>query len=201
VHTVSNEIHNQVEDQIIEDGLVIDTSTGEVIGFADGGATLRLTELKVEELPRILRAVRSLERRQEMIQKYARQESDRIMVACQSKMNKLGQQVSYLSSTAERMLSQIGERKMEYPGLGVVRWRKVPASVDTSKFDELDLPDKFSLGAPGNVLSDYLRTKTTITPDKAAIKKALKTDELRGAVESLFSLTEPGDKFEFKFEQ
>lgn len=141
----------------------VDEETGEIL--VPEGA-----DPKTETLPRLARAMVTLKRRIAMIEAYRKAEVERITASCDNRAAKLAEQLTYLEQTANGVFSVVGEKKLEYPGLGVFRLSKTRVSVDSSDFDSWgkDLRDR--LAAADETL---FRSKTVYSPDKDAIKKAL----------------------------
>jgi len=179
----------QKELERVEDFL-FDPETGEVIE--------QDRTIVIEDLPKMLRSLRAIERRKEMILDYLKTEVERLTHACNRKMEGLNNSREYLASRAEVLLSETGQRKLEYPGLGVVRYRKKPDTVSTEGWDEMDETTRAKYTD-----SHYSLFKITriVKPIKAEIKKRLPDDNSVVALKDAFEIKTGETVFEFKPEE
>lgn len=173
----------------LETHLDINPETGEV----EGEERLLITE----DLPLIARQMRALYSKIEMIKLFRDKEAERIMSVCTEKMVRLEKQVTYFESLAEQLVREIPDRKVDYPGLGRFRFRKMPDKVDVSDYDAMSDDEKLSVR---NRHQGCFRVKTTVTPDKRKIKGLL-DDIAAGKSDAQiegFQVQVGGEKFEFK---
>ena len=99
-------------------------------------------------------------------------------------------QESFFLAAAKDKLESTGEKKLEYPGLGAIRFRKMPVVVDTAEYDALDDDKKHEVQSK---FRDLFRVKQTVSPDKKAIKAVLDG----GSRIDGFDLRYQADKIEF----
>ncbi len=111
----------------LEDHLEVNPETGEIEGEA--------RPLTNNDLPLIARQMRALESRIGAIKDFRNQEIDRIGSICTEKIDRLMKQMSYFEKLARRMVEQIPNRRVEYPGLGIFRFHKLPDKVNGEKFE------------------------------------------------------------------
>jgi len=172
----------------LERHLDINPETGEIEGEE--------RPLVIKELPLIARQMRALNSRIEAIKVFRDQEAERIMSVCTDKMIRLEKQVIYFEYLAEQMVKEMPEQKIEYPGIGRFRFRKMPDKIDTTTYDQMTDEEKLHVQ---NHYKGCFNRKVSITPDKKAIK-ALLTDIAEGRSEALltsFQIKAGGKKFEF----
>ena len=172
----------------LETHLDVNPETGEVEGEEK--------QLVTKDLPLVARQMRALISRIETIKAFRDQEAERIMSVCTDKMVRLEKQVIYFEYLAERMVEELSGQKVEYPGIGRFRFRKMPDKVDTNTYDQMTDDEKLHVQ---NQHIGCFTVKTLITPDKKAIK-ALLIDIAEGRSEVLLTSFQikPGDKkFEF----
>ena len=172
----------------IEDEL-IDPETGEIM-------ERNLTDITVEELPKILRSLRSIKRQQTMIETYFRDEVVRLDALCCRKIDTLTSRESYLNHLAQGLLVKSGQKRLEYPGLGVVRFGTTRESVNTEKWDALTPDEK---RARKDTMFTCLTIKETIAPNKPEIMKQIKNGV--SDVCDLFHINEKQETFIFKAEE
>lgn len=177
-----------VELRPLDDHLEVDTETGEIVAEA--------YELESDDLPKIARQMRALAGQAAIIGKYQSAEILRITDFCDHKAMRLTKQYEYYEQVAQRILEQSGQKKIEYPGLGTLRFRKMPEKVDTSAYDAMSDAEKLHVQ---NERKGYFNTKTTVTPDKKAIKAQLRLFEAGESEVDIrgFKVIRPPDKFEF----
>ena len=119
-----------------EESLLIDEETGEIIGEVGPDAT-------TEVLPKLARAIRAMTWRKKTIEEYRDGEIDRILSICNQKVDKLQEQIDYLTSQAKGIMDAEGysyedakKRKLEYPGLGKFRFGVTRQTVVDDGWDE-----------------------------------------------------------------
>jgi hypothetical protein len=170
------------------DDMFVNPLTGELIEKAD--------QAKVADLPQVCRVLRAIRRRQEMISTYLGDEMERLAVACNAKLTGLIRQEESFMALAERLLRDSGERRLAYPGLGVVRFGTTRESVNTEKWEALSEIEQVNLA---NNNTGAFRIKTVIHPDKKEILSRLKNDaEKTPGLSAAFSINEKRETFEFK---
>lgn len=161
----------------------VDLETGEVIH--DEAITIKV-------LPRVARRIianrESVSERTDTIDR----EIERLQAIRDIYTNQQRKVEVYLLDQCERLMKETGQEKLHYPGIGRLRWRKLPVSVNTDGYDAMndDEKAKARVGYYG-----AFHIKTTVTPDKKAIMAILKSGDFPG-----FKLNEPAPKFEFKAE-
>ncbi len=125
-------------------------------------------------------------------------EIDRLEAVKQKMLDKLNQNVAQLTAIAENVMQETAVEKIKLDGVGTFRYRKLPVKVvdlgNPRTFDELGPEEKIHLGED---FPEYFRTKTTVEPIKAAIKKAIDS----GQAVPHFALEDGGRKFEFAEEE
>lgn len=173
---------NELESTLlIDDGLLIDTETGEVSVDND----------TAQDLSRLGRILRSLIRRQAEVGEFKRHEIERVRAICDHRLDSISVSIVHLTGLAQSHLGQSGKGRAELPGIGVFRSRKLPDTVDTEGYD--GMPDNDKQGIQEN-WPELFRTK--IEPDKKAIKENLRVD----SQPHCFTLRLGSHKFEFKAE-
>lgn len=178
----------------IEDGLLFDPNTGEVIGADDVVLTTsNAGEIRATALPKLARALRSIQRQVDRLAEYQTAEVERIRSITQHRIDALTSQRDYILKVAESMFGTLGEKKIEYPGLGSFRRVKGRESVNSDEYDAM--PDEMKK-AVQSAWSNYFTTKTVVSPNKKDILVGLK----EGAPIEGFIVNEAGEKFEFKGE-
>lgn len=168
---------------------MIDQETGEVIDIAQ----FNEEQIKTLDLPRVARALKALEKKMENIGDYLREETDRITELCDAKMQPLNNQYSFLFSRARELYEAQSEKSLDYPGLGKFVTIKGREYVDDEVYQEMTDEQKQDLHTRR---SEFFKVKTTVTPDKKAIKEELKERAVGG-----FVIGTHEDKFQFKVEE
>jgi len=183
----------------IEDEL-IDEQTGEIIeGSFDAVNAILVGDANaptVESLPKILRALRAVERQMDMVKAYREAEQERINALCQQKLERLTLQYVTLKGLSFQMLRASGQKRLDYPGLGVVRFGSTRESVNTEKWDALTPDEK---KARKDTMWSCLTVKETIAPNKPEIMKQIKNGV--SDVCDLFHINEKQETFIFKAEE
>ena len=145
---------------------------------------------KADHLPMIARQVRAIDGNINTIRKYMQDECNRIVAHCEAKINSLEQSREFLIMKALPFVP-MDQRKLDLPGIGVFKWKKGSEIVDSRGYD--DLEEGAKCRTQGNY-EECFRTKTTVTPDKNAIKVTLKN----GGKVPGFMLYRKADHFDFK---
>lgn len=141
---------------------LIDEQTGEIF---------EIENPTIDDLARICRALRATEAHQRMTEQYLKDEIDRLSSFCQAKLDSLAAQHTHLSGIAEGLLRSSGKERLEYPGLGVVRFGQTKESVDTTGYDELSLKDQKDIQVS---YPELFNTTVKVLPGKKAIATAIK---------------------------
>ncbi len=170
------------------DGQWFDPETGEVVDVMEVDVEL----IKTLTLPHLARQMRALQLRSTMIEEYRQAELNRIDELCDAKVKPMEERVAYLGILAKELYEQAGGEKKEYPGLGTFSTTKSHEYVDTESYDAMSDDEKAVLRKKHSGLFRF--NPATVHPDKAAIKKAIKSD---GPVEG-FSIGRNDDLFTFK---
>jgi hypothetical protein len=151
---------------------LVDPETGEILDvpFADPA-----DKITVEDLPRVARSLRTLAQRMGEILEFRRAETERIAAHCDRKVERAQQSHDYLLGIARTLMASTEERRLEYPGLGVLKFGTTRESVNTEGYDALTPEEKEELHAefPG-----LFRIKTTVSPDKKEIMATSKAGVL-----------------------
>lgn len=164
----------------------VDIDTGEV---CDPNLTV-----VVEDLPRLARQLRAILKRMDMIEDYRDQETERIRAICNAKMVTLEASYSQLMAMSEGLMKEAGKERLEYPGLGVLRFGQTRESVNDDEFLILDDGTKDAM--PKQYPSLFV-IKTTSRPDKKAIMVELKSGrDIPG-----FRINKKRETFVFKAEK
>ncbi|MFH1742522.1 MAG: hypothetical protein ABIH23_26250 [bacterium] len=176
--------HKQVEEEYI------DTLTGEILDKADNA------KIVVEDLPNVCHALLGVRYKQQALADYLASKIEHLTAYCSTKSTSLVRQEERLLQIAEGLLVSSGERRLAYPGLGVVRFAKGHESTNTEGWDALDERARIEMST---VNQGAFTIKTTITPKKREIARRLK----EGATSTVplataFSVVVPPDHFEFK---
>lgn len=180
-----------VQTQHIDDEYV-DTLTGEIFDAVDNG------KIVTQDLPKICRALRAIRYKQQVIADYLESEKERLTAFCSAESSPLVWQEERLMAIAESLLVASNERRLAYPGLGVVRFVAGRESVKTDGWDSLDERGRIELST---VNQGAFRIKTVIEPDKKAILQRLKEgDTTTAPLSTAFRIETPPDKFEFREE-
>ena len=155
------------EPQIVEiDGVQIDETTGEVM--SEQGE-----DLKLRRLPSLGRAMRRVQDDIEFNDAYRRAEIERINGLCRLKDDRLRRHMKYLRQAAEAAFTQTGEKRLEYPGLGIYRYSKTRVTVDAETWDAMPADERDRIAKEN---ATFFREKTTVAPDKKAILDYLSMD-------------------------
>lgn len=174
--TLTQQEYDEMEDQ-----LLVDPETGEVLASDPSEA----------DLPKLARAIRSHQRKIEKYGEFGRQQVEQITRSVERAVERERQTIEILHQKAKLIVSAMDGQKAVMPGIGRFRFRKMPVSVDDTAYQ--GLPEELQLSVR-SAHEDLFKTKTTVTPDKKAIKAFLQT----GADVTGFALTSPEDVFEFK---
>lgn len=141
---------------VLENGLIFDEETGEVLFDEEN-----LTELELErnkKLEAVALYIKSLEAEAEAMKAEAKKLADRK----EAKERKAERLRSYISNS----MQALGDTKLE----------TAKVALSFRKSESVDVYDPVLLPA------EYTKTKTTVTPDKTAIKAAIKAgQEVAGA--------------------
>lgn len=171
----------------LETHLDVNPETGEIEGEE--------RPLDNKDLPLIARQMRALKNRIETIESFRNQEAERIMSICTEKMIRLENQFIYFEELARRMVANTPKRRVEYPGLGVFRYRKMPDKVNTDGYDEMNDEQKLDVQMTDK---GCFKRVVTVTPIKKEIMTRFK-DDFQVAPAG-FTIEVGGEKFEFKAE-
>jgi len=153
--------HYQVEDEIL-----IDPETGEIMEDQDD-----TSKMTVDDLPKTLRILRAIQRRIDIIDQYESDEIERIRLACSKKRTSLHSTKEHFFSKAETLLRMSGKDRLEYPGLGVIRFGSTRESISTIKWDVLTREEQKRIAETEPKL---IKTKIIYQPDKKAILETIK---------------------------
>jgi len=151
------------------EGQMIDMSTGEVVDTAE---SLREADITVEDLPQVARVLRALQRRMDMIHEYEEREIERIHAICNGKATGVKEQFEFFKQKARLLMESCEAKRKEYPGLGSFSFRTGVEKVVDELYVAMGADVKSGLHAAHE---DMFRTKTTVAPDKKAIKEAIKS--------------------------
>ena len=163
----------------------VDIETGELLDPS--------LSVVVEDLPRLARQLRAIEKRAEIIVEYRDQEVARIRAICNRKLGVLGDSQSRLMAFAEGLMRGTGKERLEYPGLGVLRFGATRESVSDIEFLAFDEGARDAM--PKQYPSLFV-TKTITRPDKKAIMAELKNGrDIPG-----FKINQKRETFLFKAE-
>lgn len=154
--------------------------TGEVLDDVIVNTTLTLT---TEQIPKLARQIRAGMARLHLIEEFEKQEIGRIRESCQVKSEQIQRSVDFLIERTRQFAEQAGHKKLEYPGLGTFKTNTGREFVDDSGYQQMSEEERVLLQ---NRQQGFFRVKTTVTPDKAEIKKRLKEIEA-GTSESTLS--------------
>lgn len=142
---------------VLENGLIFDEETGEVLFDEEN-----LTALEIErnkKLEAVALYIKSLEAEAEAMKAEAKKLADRR----EAKERKAERLRSYISNS----MQALGDTKLE----------TAKVALSFRKSESVDVYDPVLLPA------EYTKTKTTVTPDKTAIKAAIKAgQEVAGAM-------------------
>lgn len=173
----------------LEDHLVIDPETGEIME--------EIRNLETVDLPLIARQMSSIQFEVDRIETFRNQEAERILAIGLAKIVQLEKQYNFFQGKAHLLFDISEERKrLEYPGLGVFRYRKMRERIDATVYDAMTDDEKLHVQ---NERKGCFIKKTTITPDKKAIKAQLELvakGESEVDVDGFRIVCSP-DKFEF----
>ena len=172
--------------QHIEDEM-IDELTGEIIELD------QTDNIVVEDLPKIVRILGALDKKQDHIERYIKGEVARLVDYCNNETRSIQAERTKFEGIGETLLRQTGEKKKSYPGLGSVRIGLTRESVDTTGYDELSIDDQKIIQ---ELRQDFFRTKITVSPDKKSIMAMLKE---KGNTEH-FTIRPKQETFIFKAE-
>ena len=164
----------------MEPQALIDELTGEIVE----------QDYTLEELPAIGRTIRALQNKADSINEYRKAEVSRINEICNHRVAGLESQISHFMTIAERLIGD--KRKIDYPGIGVFRFRKLPPKSDRSEWDAMPLDQQKAIAAS---YPDLFEVIEEVKPHTIEIKKVLKESEVPG-----WSLGFQAEKFEFKGE-
>lgn len=169
------------------DDLMVDTTTGELMAEDH--------TFNYDDLPRIARVLRGIQKRQSDLVQYRDAEMERVEAITNHSIDKLAETVAYLEGKAQAMMETRGQRRAAYPSLGAFAFRKGAERVDTSAYDQMDDKQKRELQSFDPAL---FKKKTTVTPDKTIIKQCLKGGDIE--VSKAFVLVIADETFTFKAE-
>jgi hypothetical protein len=185
--------YQEVDESVwLPDGASIDPETGEIVLSQDGVAT--------DELPKVMRTMRAIQRRLEMLEEYQEQELDRIRAAVTDKTKPMIDHYTKLHAAAETLLRasgqvnpKTGRPKVECPGIGTVRIDLTREHIDTTGWDAMTDEQKNDLSRKRMGAIDVV---TKLQPNKKWIKT-----ELTGGDELLataFKISEQVEVMVFK---
>lgn len=143
----------------------VDLETGEIL-LTDDSA-----ECITEDLPKITRSLRALERRMGVVDKFRQDELARIATHCNRKIETFQRSHDYLMGLAEWLMRKTGEKRLEYPGLGVLKFGTTRESVNDEDYEAMSPEDQQHMRA---LIPKLFRTKIIVSPDKKAIMAELK---------------------------
>lgn len=172
------------------DDFTVDPETGEIV---DAGVT---RDPITEDLPRIARALRSIDKKIKENEEFIKIEIERIRAFSEATNESLYNQHRGLAAHAQQLMKAEDKDRLVYPGLGTFKWQKGRSKVMTKGWDEADYESHISIAMANPKL---FKTKQVVLPDKREIKNALQgetSNEIRG----LFSVFTPDDTFVFKGE-
>jgi hypothetical protein len=160
--------------------VLIDEVTGEVIE----------QDYTPDYLPAIGRTIRALQRKAGDIGSYRKAEVNRINEICNDRVERLQAQIAHFMDIAKQLTGD--KKRLEYPGIGVFRFRKLPPKSDRSEWDSFTPDQQKAVAASMPNLFEVIEE---VKPKTVEIKKALKDSEVPG-----WSLGYQSEKFEFKEE-
>ena len=141
---------------VLENGLIFDEETGEVLFDEENLSSLELERNK--KLEAVALYIKSLEAEAEAMKAEAKKLADRR----EAKERKAERLRSYISNS----MQALGDTKLE----------TAKVAISFRKSESVDVYDPVLLPA------EFTKTKTTVTPDKTAIKAAIKAgQEVAGA--------------------
>lgn len=136
---------------VLDNGLIFDEETGEILFDEDNFDQLEM--LRSDKMENVALYIKSVEADAAAIKAEEKALKDRREV----KEKKAERLRDYLT----RSMQTFGDTKLETPRV----------ALSFRKSEQVEIVDE------GKLPPDYCRTKTTVTPDKAAIKKAIKSGE------------------------
>ena len=163
----------------------VDPETGEILETEN--------KIVLEDLPKIARSLQTQTMRMAVIKKFRDDEVARITAHCDRKTETLQGSFDYLLGMAKTLMAGADKKRLEYPGLGVLKFGTTRESVDTSGYDDLPDEEQEELQADWPSL---FRIKTTVSPDKKAIMATIR----EGAQFIGFKVNEKRETFIFKAE-
>lgn len=141
---------------VLENGLIFDEETGEVLFDEENLTALEMA--RNEKLEAVALYIKSLEAEAEAMKAEAKKLADRR----EAKERKAERLRSYISNS----MQALGDTKLE----------TAKVALSFRKSESVDVYE------PALLPSEYTKTKTTVTPDKTAIKAAIKAgQEVAGA--------------------
>ena len=144
---------------------MIDKLTGEILESDTAGSIL------VDDLPKVVRILRALEKKQEHTEQYIKNEVARLTDYCNNQTETILAERAKFEQIAERLLRGSGQKKLSYPGLGTVRIGTTRENVDTSGYDSMDTVGQKDIQ---EMYPELFRTTIRVAPDKKAIGTAIK---------------------------
>ena len=171
----------------------VDPETGEIMGepVVEG-------DILTVHLPRIARRLNIEKKQYENRITALQQEINRLQEIAQRYKQQYEKKESYLLDMVKGIMEENQKNKLEYPGIGIFRFRKLPDSVDSSEYDTWDNEKKLFYGEQFLDVNLF-KKKIIITPNKKEIKKLLadkNSETLSG-----FKLITGKTKFEYKGEE
>ena len=169
--------------------LLYNPQTGEVIDEPPEAED----KLRSEYLPAIAYRIRAYLHRIDLITEYHRN----VMAMCKERAEKYRSQIEYLTNRAKLVLEQLGEAKLEYPGLGVFKTIKGREYVDNSAYESMSDDEKLKVQS---IHKGCFSTRKVTMPDLREIAKRLKEFAAGESEVKIpgFEIKRSDDRFTFK---
>jgi len=173
----------------LDERFQVDSETGEIV---DNSPDLTI------DLSIVARRMRELSASIESINDFCTGELNRITESCESKIDKLRNQMLFWQNQAETLMTKWGENKIEYPGLGTFKYIKSHDRINTELYDSALNTTRTQIQ---KIHPEWFRVKTTVfvSPDKKTIKNLLKNiSHDNTEILDYFSIENDGEKLTFK---
>jgi len=184
----------EVAEKLNYDGYEIDPETGELVA---PGMEPPQFEPTTDHLPGIMRNIRWYQRRADLIRDFQRKETMKINAMCQAKIEQIGASMRWLLNRAEHVVGQMPDRRAEFPGLGILRFQKCRARVNTDAYyKEMTPEEQLKIQ---NRFKTCFNHKVTVAPDLKVIMRVLEefaAGTTMAAPEG-FTIERKSDEFKF----
>lgn len=157
--TLTQREYEQIEDEII------DPQTGEIIS----------SDPREDDLPRIARALKSINRKIDRAEEMRRQQIEQINADFDNYVQQRETTRDILLQKARLLVEQTEDQKYKVGGVGTFRFRKLPPKVDDTDYREV--LTEIEIQHLHKDMPQYFVTKVAVSPDKKAIKEALANGE------------------------